>query len=156
VVARQGTNRLIEERIVTPLRQSFGNNVSFKPRALPRIAKALKLGEHAGLLIDIKINPRVGVPVTFFGHKTYAVKSSAYLQIKLGIPVLPVTMVRTDKRKYKLITGDPIPWSDNGKPVDQQIAELTQLHQAALEKLIRAYPEQWLWMHDRWKKILDS
>ena len=155
-VARQGTNQLIDERIVTPLRESFGNKVIYKKRALPHVAKALKKGEHVGLLIDIKSNPRQGVPVQFFNLKSYAIKSSAYLQIKLGVPVIPICMVRTGAKQYKLVTGEPVHWNDNGKTKDEQIAELTQIHQAALEDLIRPYPEQWFWMHDRWRKLITD
>lgn len=151
VVARKGSNKMIDDRIVTPLRESFGNKVIYKKRALPKVARALKAGEHVGLLIDIKSNPGQGVPVNFFGRETYALKSSAYLQMKLQPPVVPVTLVHIGKHRYKIVTGDPIHWEDNGKSKDEQIAELTQIHQDAFEKLIRQYPEQWLWMHDRWK-----
>ncbi len=151
VVARKGTNRLIDDQIVTPMRESFGNRVIYKKRALPQVVRALRKGEHVGLLIDIKSSPREGVPVTFFGKETYAIKSSAYLQIKLGVPVVPITMVRIAPKRYKLIVSESIEWTDNGNPVEEQIAALTQLHQTALEKLIRQYPEQWLWMHNRWR-----
>ncbi len=151
VVARKGSNRLIDDRLVTPMRESFGNSVIYKNRALPHVVRALKNGEHVGLLIDIKSSRRQGVPVTFFGHETYAIKSSAYLQIKLGVQVVPVAMIHTGSGRYRLEAGDPIPWKDNGKPIDEQIAELTQIHQSALEKIIRRHPEQWLWMHNRWK-----
>lgn len=151
VVARRGNNRLIDDRIVTPLRESFGNKVIYKSRALPHVVRALKRGEHVGLLIDIKSNAKEGIPVTFFGKETIAIKSSAYLQIKLESLVIPIAMVRVAPKQYKLIADDPIPRADNGQPVDEQIAELTQLHQTALEKLIRQYPEQWLWMHNRWR-----
>jgi KDO2-lipid IV(A) lauroyltransferase len=155
VVARQGSNRLIDDRIVTPLREAFGNRVIYKKRALPQIAKALKKGGHVGLLIDIKSHKIQGVPVSFFGHPTYAVKSSGYLQIKLDVPVVPVAMIRVAPKRYQLIVSDPIPWEDNGRPVEEQIIALTQLHQNALEKLIRQAPEQWLWMHNRFK-FLDA
>ncbi len=151
VVARRGTNRLIDDRIVTPMRQSFGNRVIYKSRALPQVAKALKRGENVGLLIDIKSNEREGVPIKFFGKETIAIKSSAFLQIKLDILVVPIAMVRTAPRQYKLVASNPIEWTDNGKSTAEQIAELTQIHQSALEKLIREYPEQWLWMHNRWR-----
>ncbi|MFC1467977.1 lysophospholipid acyltransferase family protein [Verrucomicrobiota bacterium] len=152
VVARKGTNKLIDDRIVTPLRESFGNTVIYKSRALPRVARALKKGEHVGLLIDIKSNPSQGVPVTFFGQETYAIKSSAYLQIKLDAPVIPITMARIASGKYKLVTGEQVHWTNDGKSEEEQVAELTQIHQAALENLIRQYPDQWFWMHDRWKR----
>jgi KDO2-lipid IV(A) lauroyltransferase len=151
VVARQGNNRLIDDRIVTPMRQSFGNRVIYKSRALPQVVKALKRGENVGLLIDIKSNAKEGVPVQFFGKTTLAIKSSAFLQIKLDILVIPLAMVRVGPKRYKLITDEPIQWIDNGKPLEEQIAELTQIHQSALEKMIRQYPEQWLWMHNRWR-----
>ena len=151
VVARKGTNQLVDDRIVTPMRESFGNRVIYKRRALPHVARALKKGEHVGLLIDIKSNAKKGVPVSFFGNKTYAIKSSAYLQIKLKPVVIPIAMVRIEPKQYKLIVGDPIQWTDNGQPLEEQISELTQLHQAALENLIRQYPKQWLWMHNRFK-----
>jgi len=152
VVARKGSNQLIDDRIVTPMRESFGNRVIYKKRALPQVARALRNGEHVGLLIDIKSGPAQGVPVTFFGKETYAIKSSAYLQIKLGVLVIPIAMVRISPKRYKLIAGDPIPWENNGQPIENQIAELTQLHQTELEKLIRQTPEQWLWMHNRWRR----
>lgn len=151
VVARQGNNRLIDEKIVTPMRESFGNKVVHKKRALPRIARALKSGGHAGLLIDIKTNAREGVPVRFFEKETLGIKSSAYLQLKLDPLVVPMTMVRAESGQYRLIVSDPVAWQDNGQPVEEQITELTQIHQTELEKLIRQYPEQWFWMHNRWK-----
>jgi len=155
VVARKGTNQRVDDRIVTPMRESFGNRVIYKERALPHVARALKRGEHVGLLIDIKSNHKQGVPVTFFDNKTYAIKSSAYLQIKLTPIVVPVSMARIGPKRYKLIVGDPVQWTDNGQPIEEQILELTQLHQTALEKLIRPYPEQWLWMHNRFK-LMDA
>lgn len=150
-VARRGNNRLIDDRIVTPMRESFGNKVIYKSRALPRISRALKTGEHAGLLIDIKTNAKEGTPIRFFGKETYGIKSSAYLQIKLNPLVVPTTLVRGESGRYKLVVSDPIEWNDNGQPIEDQIATLTQIHQNALETLIRAYPEQWFWMHNRWK-----
>ena len=155
VVARKGTNQLIDDRIITPLRKSFGNDVIHKRRALPKIARALRDGKHTGLLIDIKSNSRQGVPVTFFDQKIHALKSSAYLQIKLGVPVVPTTLIRVASKRYKLIVSDPIEWADNGQPESEQISELTQIHQTAIEKLIRQYPDQWLWMHNRFK-LMDA
>lgn len=152
VIFRKGTNRLIDDRIVTPLRQSFGNKVIYKHRALPQIARTLKKGNHVGLLIDIKTNPREGAPAVFFGQQTLAIKSTAYLQIKLGVPVVALSMVRIAPKKYKLVVLGPIDWKDDGRPIDEQVVDLTQRHHAAIETLIRQHPEQWLWMHDRWKR----
>jgi KDO2-lipid IV(A) lauroyltransferase len=152
IIFRQGTNRLIDERIMTPLRESFGNRAVYKNRALPQIVRTLRRGQHVGMLIDIKTNRREGVPAVFFGHETLALYSSAYLQVKLNVPVVALSMVRIAPRKYKLVVLGPILWEDDGRPVYEQVADLTQKHHAAIETLIRQYPEQWLWMHDRWKR----
>lgn len=152
VIFRQGSNRLIDARIVTPLRESFGNRGVYKSRALPQIVRTLREGKHVGMLIDIKTNIREGVPAVFFGKETLAMKSSAYLQVKLNVPVVALSMVRIAPKKYKLVVLDPILWEDDGRPADEQIADLTQRHHNAIEKLIRQHPEQWLWMHDRWKR----
>jgi KDO2-lipid IV(A) lauroyltransferase len=151
LVARKGGNRLIDDRIVTPMRESFGNRVIYKARALPQVSKALRDGKHVGILIDIKTNITQGTPITFFGKETLGLTSSAFLQIKLNVLVVPMAMIRTSPRRYQLKIGDPIEWKDNGAPREEQIAELTQIHQTALEQLIRKKPEQWLWMHNRWK-----
>jgi KDO2-lipid IV(A) lauroyltransferase len=151
VIFRQGTNRLIDDRIVTPLRESFGNRAVYKRRALPQIVRTLRSGQHVGMLIDIKTNRREGVPSVFFGKPTLSMKSSAYLQAKLNVPVVALSMVRIAPKKYKLVVLDPILWKDDGRPFDEQVADLTQRHHAAIETLIRQHPEQWLWMHDRWK-----
>ncbi|MGE4490498.1 MAG: lysophospholipid acyltransferase family protein [Kiritimatiellales bacterium] len=152
VIFRRGSNRLIDERIVMPLRQSFGNQAIYKERALPLIVRTLRKGNHVGMLIDIKTNSQQGVPITFFGEKTLALKSSAYLQVKLGVPVVAISMARVAPKQYKLVVGEPILWKDDGTPQDEQVVKLAQKHHHAIEELIRKYPTQWLWMHDRWKK----
>lgn len=151
VVARRGNNRLIDDKIVVPMRESFGNKVVYKNRALPHVARALRKGEHAGLLIDIRTNVRQGVPVTFFGHPTHAIPSSAYLQMKLDVPVVPVALIRTTPRRYKLVVGEPLEKPD-AEMSDEVVKTLTQQHQNALEAMIREFPDQWFWMHDRWKR----
>ena len=151
-VARKGDNNLIEERIVTPMRESFGSKIIHKKQALRHVAKALQRGDHAGLLIDIKTNRKNGLFIEFFGQKTLALKSTAFLQTKLNCPVVPAALVCSGKRKYKLIVGKQIFWNgSSSKPSDEELTKLTQIHHSALEKLIREYPNQWLWMHDRWK-----
>jgi len=151
VVARKGTNRLIDERIIVPMRTRYGNKVFYKQNALIHTVKALKRGETVSFLIDQKINEKEGVPVTFFGQEILAVAACAVLQIRFHPTVIPVFMVRKGSNRYKLVVGDPIPWQDDGSSQEEQIRTLTQTHQTAIEKMIRQYPDQWFWMHDRWK-----
>ncbi|MCF7818295.1 MAG: hypothetical protein K9M54_10480, partial [Kiritimatiellales bacterium] len=91
-----------------------------------------------------------GFAMGFFGRSAPTGGSPALLQIRFGIPVQPVFLVKTAPHMHHLIICEPIPWSDNGKPMEEQVHELTRLHQGLLEDMIRKYPEQWFWMHNRW------
>jgi len=151
VVARQGSNRLIDERIVVPLRTRYGNQVLYKKNAMINTVKALKRNEAVSFLIDQKISRKEGVPVQFFGREVLAVASCAVLQMRFHPLVVPVFLVKTARRRYKLMIGDAIDWQDDGSPQEKQIQKLTQQYQRVIEETIRQYPDQWFWMHNRWK-----
>ena len=152
VVTREGNNRLLEEKVVRPLRERFGVDVFYKKNALMRIVKAIKKGGICGLLIDQKLRQRSSgsMPIEFFGRSAPSTSASALLQIRFGITVLPAFMVKTAPGKYRMIASEPVQWTDNGKPMEEQVADLTAIHQRILEDVIRQYPDQWFWMHNRW------
>lgn len=149
-IARKINNQLIEERIVKPLRDRFSVKVFHKKNALMRIMKAVNRKEHAGLMIDQRLNPPDGIPIEFFGRVAGTTGSPAFLQIRFGLTALPLFMVKTGHRQYRLVIGDAITWQDNGQPMEEQVFELTRIHQKVMEDTIRAYPDQWFWVHNRW------
>jgi len=151
VVARRGSNQLIDDRIVTPLRTRHGNKVFYKENAMLNTVKALKRNEAVSFLIDQKIGPNEGVPVQFFGQDVLAVASCAVLQIRFNPLVIPVFLMKTARRRYKLIIGDAIGWIDDRSPQEEQVQKLTQQYQRVIEETIRQYPDQWFWMHNRWR-----
>ena len=150
VIARKTNNQLLEERVVRPLREHFGVNILYKKNAMMRSVKALNRGECVGTLIDQRLNLQEGIPVEFFGKEAGTSGMPALLQIRFGITALPIFMVKTGHRKYRFIIGNPVPWTDNGKPMEEQVLELTRIHQKILEDIIKEYPDQWFWMHNRW------
>ena len=151
VVARKGSNRLIDEKIVVPLRTRYGNKVFYKENAMLNTVKALKRGEAVSFLIDQKSGKKEGVPVKFFGQDVLAVASCAVLQIRFHPVVVPTFMIKTGRDRYKLLIGDPVEWTDDGSPQEEQIQKLTQRYQTMIEETVRAYPDQWFWMHNRFK-----
>ena len=150
VVARQGNNRLIDDRIVRPMREHFGVNVFYKKNALMRMVKAINKGDVCGTLIDQKLNPPEGVYVDLFGKPAPTTNSTALLQIRFDITVLPIFMVKSGHHTYRMIIEEPVPWSDNGKSFEEQVLELTRKHQQIIEKMVLQYPDQWFWAHNRW------
>jgi KDO2-lipid IV(A) lauroyltransferase len=148
VIARKGSNPLLEEKVVRPLRERFGVNVFYKRNAMMRIMKVVKKGEIAGILVDQRLNQ--GISVNFFGREAGTTPTPALLQIRYNVTTLPVFMVKVERGKYRLIIGKPVEWADNGKPMEDQVRELTCIHQKIVEDTIREYPDQWFWMHNRW------
>ena len=150
VIARETSNPLIEENLVSPLRNRFGFNVFYKKNAVLHMLKALKRGEHVGILIDQKLNHRMHINVPFFDTPARTTPVPAQLQMRYKINVQPVCMIQLSRGRFKFIVGEPIEPVDSTLPEEQQIQELTARHQAAIESMIRDYPEQWFWMHNRW------
>lgn len=149
-IARKTNNPLMEERIILPLRERFGTNIIYKKKALIKLVKALKKGHMIGMLIDQRLNRNQGITIDFFGREAGCTAAPAILQLRFDCTTVPLFMVHTGHHKYRLVICDPIVWTDNGKSQEEQVFELTQLHQQAIADAILQYPEQWFWLHNRW------
>lgn len=146
VVARQTTNPYLEENVLMPFRTSTGAQVCYKLGAIRTIMRVLRDGGFAGMLIDQKARKRDGVEIDFFGRRLMAFSSPASIQLKHNVPVVGMFLMRVGAGRYKLIVSDPV----HLQPGDD-VTSLTQRHQDIIAEMIRAYPEQWFWMHNRWR-----
>lgn len=122
-----------------------------KSRAgMMQIVKTLSQNEHVGLLIDQKFN--AGPETLFFGHTVKTSTAFAELAFKYNCPLHFGRMIRRDKTAFELEFTEEIPLThDNGTPKSE--IELIDEYHAYLEKWITEYPEQWLWIHRRWKDV---
>ncbi len=143
-VGREGDNQEIDQHLTLPFREKYGNRSVYKKRAALAILKTLKRGEIVGVLIDQKVSAADGVKVKFFGRDVYTTSIVATMKQKLNVMVVPIFLPRVERGKYKLIVGDPI-------EENSDIVTMTQCYNDAIEEVVRAYPEQWFWMHNRWK-----
>ena len=142
VVGRKGNNILIEEQITTPFRKLYGNDLIYKEGALKQLIKRLAQGKNIGLLIDQKAG-RDGMVTTFLGRECKTVPTVALLAKKFDVEVVPIFLVRTENG-FKLIQKE-----FEADPND--IVAFTQKLNDTLEEVIKEYPDQWFWMHNRWK-----
>ncbi|MGH1398176.1 MAG: lysophospholipid acyltransferase family protein [Alphaproteobacteria bacterium] len=106
------------------------------------LLKAIKAGRHVGILIDQKYNEGVDVP--FFGREAMTNPIFVQLAKKHGLKLIPVQNIRLEDGSFKLIVN---PAMDLDKPLEDVIADAHGL----LEGWISERPEQWLWLHRRWK-----
>ncbi|HTB11618.1 MAG TPA: lysophospholipid acyltransferase family protein [Bryobacteraceae bacterium] len=144
IVVRPIDNPRIDA-LVERYRGLSGNHIIEKKDAARGILKALKSGAGVGILIDQNTTLDQGVFIEFFGMKACAGTAFAKLAHHSGAPVVPgFALWSAQEQRYILRFYPEIPLSGD-------VAEDTQRIQSQLESVIRQYPDQWLWIHRRWK-----
>jgi KDO2-lipid IV(A) lauroyltransferase len=149
VVARPLDNPALEARL-TAFRTRSGNTVISKRRALQDILRLLRQGAGVAILVDQNVQEQDGIFVEFFGRPAATTTVAAALAVKTGCALLPVHCEARPDGRYKFVYGRPLEWTTTGNRQDD-IARLTQELTTVIEGWVRERPEQWLWMHRRWK-----
>jgi KDO2-lipid IV(A) lauroyltransferase len=144
VIARPLDNPLIDA-LVERRRGLTGNRLLFKKDFARGILKALASNQAVGILIDQNSSLDEGVFVNFFGIPACAGTGFAKIAAHCGAAVIPgFALWSEEEGRYVLRFYPPV-------PVTGDVARDTQAIQCKLEEVIRAYPDQWLWIHRRWK-----
>lgn len=130
-------------------RTKFGNEVVPLGLSIRKTYQTLKEKKIIAMVADQR-GPAEGVRVDFFGKKVSVYSGPAALALKTGAPLICGIAVRDKNYKYKTelveISKDNLPESE-----EEKILAISQRYTSYLEKVIREHPEQWLWMHKRWK-----
>jgi KDO2-lipid IV(A) lauroyltransferase len=150
VVARQLQNHLIN-RWVYKFRTRFGTEVIYKEGAMPEMTRALRQDKVLAMLIDQGTRRSQGIKITFFNKFVIATPAAALLAFRCQSPVLPVFCIRNNDGTFTMSIGPSLAL----KTTDNLRTDLktnTQIIMNAIEEAIRKYPEQWFWVHKRWKK----
>jgi len=131
------------------LRDSTGVNVIFRDESPRKVLEVLKNNEILGILPDQDIDSIEGVFVRFFNKPAYTAIAPVSLAMRMGSPIFPCFIMREGAR-HKIVVEDPVSlrFSENKQ---EDIVKNTQLWSNVVESYIRKYPEQWVWMHRRWK-----
>ncbi len=151
-IGREGNNKLIEKNFTTPFRERFGNKNVYKENAMISIVKGLRESKNIGLLIDQKSGGKSSMKASFFGHTADTTTSIATLKLKYNPVILPIFMPRDSSGKYTALVLDPVEYvADETDDKRKKIELMTQRYNDIFEDVIREYPEQWFWMHNRWR-----
>ncbi len=132
------------------MREHAGANVIYREESPRKIIEVLKKNELLGIMPDQDIDSIDGVFVNFFNRPAYTPSAPAAIAMKMGCPILPCFIVREGPLRHKIIIEDPVPLVNTGNQ-DEDVKTNTQRWSSVVESYIRKYPEQWVWMHKRWK-----
>ncbi len=117
------------------------------------ILKALKKQKMVIFVLDQFMGPPIGVETTFFGHPTGTALGLAVMAQRSKAPVVPVYTYRRDDGKTVIRFDSEIAFEERGTAEESQ-ALMTQVYTDYLESVVRLYPEQWMWVHRRWKEFV--
>ena len=150
MVIRRLDNKLLDEYVNT-IRCLRGNRVLHKDDFARGLLTAMHAGQAVGILMDTNMTPPQGEFVRFFGIEACTASGLARVALKTGAAVLPGFLVWEEKeRRYVLQFGPELHFRKTGNP-GHDILTATQQCNDVLEAWIRRYPDQWLWIHRRWK-----
>lgn len=150
MVIRRLDNRYLDE-YVNGIRCMHGNNVLHKDDFGRGLLTAMRSGGTVGILMDTNMTPPQGEFVKFFGMDACTATGLAHVARKTGAAVLPGFMLWEPAQKRYVLHFGPevaIPHTDD---VAADILAGTQICTSVIESWIRRYPDQWLWIHRRWK-----
>ena len=140
------------DALVTRRFNKAGFGVLPKRGSLDAILETLAAGDMIVFPFDQHARPPDGIEVEFFGHPAWTFKSLAIIALATGAPVLPATSWREPDGRHVLRFNEPLAPVESEDP-NQSIRVNTRAYNAALERLILARPEQWYWVHRRWKSV---
>lgn len=147
-VGRPIKNRRLYQWILR-LRQSHGGRILLPKQAMKEGLRAIHRGSYIGLVGD-QAFPESGYSYPLFGVRSWLSPAPALLSYRTGAPLLVASVVRT-KKGYRLTASAPL-WPDLEKPAKEAVPHLMDQAVSCLEQYIREAPDQWMWIHDRWKQ----
>jgi len=140
--------------IIVGLRQGVGVETIYRDESPRKILRILSQNQILGIVADQDVDSVEGTFVPFFGIPAYTPTAPAKLSLASGAPIVPACVIREGDR-YHMMMGEPI-YPEVKDSKEQTVQEITERWSREIEAYIRRYPDQWGWMHDRWKTKPDD
>lgn len=139
------------EALTVSLRTKFGNRPINKTNSVSPAIKILREGGILGILADVNAHPKEGVFVPFFGIPACTSSGVALLAMRTNAAIIPMCGVWDEEKQHYIGVHGQIIYPSNTGERHRDVTETTAKFTTEVEKLIRKYPDQWLWIHKRWK-----
>jgi len=139
------------DHLLQSYRTMHGNKVVPKDDFVRGLLAAMKAGETVGILMDTNMTPPQGVFVNFFGIPACTASGLARIALRTDAAVVPgFTIWDESLGKYRLRFDPALELIRTGD-LEADIVANTQMFTKVIEDYVRKYPDQWLWVHRRWK-----
>lgn len=149
-LARRVDNPLVE-RLAETNRTRFGNRSIDKKNSVREVLKTLKTGGVVGILADLNSSREEGVFVDFFGIPACTTAGVATLALRTAAVVVPGYIVWDEAAKIHRLHFEPAIETVSTGNRDEDVLTNTARYTRAIESIVRRYPDQWLWIHRRWR-----
>lgn len=147
-VGKRLGNPRVDRRVIE-LRERFGGRIIPHRRAVSQVMRGLARGELIAFLMDQRPREQEAVASVFFGRPVATNQGLALLALKTGAPVVPVFDERTgDGHVLRFLPALEAP--EEGTR-EERILRYTAAFDATIEAAVRRRPEQWFWIHRRWR-----
>jgi KDO2-lipid IV(A) lauroyltransferase len=150
VVVRAMDNIYLD-RLIRQYRTMHGNQIVEKDDFVRGLLAAMKAGEVVGILMDTNMTPPQGIFVDYFGIPACTASGMARIALRADAAVVPTFTIWDEQLKKYRLRFDPALELIRTGDLEADIHANTQKFTGVIESYARKYPEQWLWVHRRWK-----
>lgn len=152
VVVKEQRNPFVD-RWIDKNRMRQGVGIIKTGVAIRSVVRSLSEGRLVAFVSDQYVGED-GIVVNFMGRPTTVSKGPAAFAVRLEAPIIAGFLVRTGLWKFKIVIF-PALWPNSSADREEEILRLTQAYTSLLEELVRKHPDHYLWMHRKWKNLVD-
>jgi len=138
------------DKFIARLRGRYDARMIYRDDSPKKMLRELMEGRILGMLADQDVESVDGVFVDFFGRKAYTPTAPVKLAMTAGTKIVPLFVVRQEDDTHHVVIEEPIDVAP-GESKEEDVMRYTQAWTTLLEKYVRKYPDQWVWVHNRWK-----
>lgn len=142
------------DRFINEYRTLVGMHITYRS-GVREMFRMIDEGWIIGLISDQDPSLRDGVIIDFFGQRTNAFTGAAAIARRCGVPIFPVYIHRAPNGHHTL-TVEPGILVEKTDDRAADVKRVTQIINKRIEEWIRTYPEEWFWLHDRWKSVREE
>ena len=142
------------DRFINEYRALVGMHITYQT-GVREMFRMIDAGWIIGLISDQDPSLRDGIIIDFFGQPTNAFTGAAAIARRCGVPIFPV-FIHREESGHHILTVEPGIMVEKTDDRTEDVRRVTQTINTRIEQWIRKYPEEWFWLHDRWKSLREE